>query len=611
VDLLRDNCRCVSFILLKVPRADYYPGVQKSLPRFLAAAFCLIAILLGASQAWIYRDTISSVDAVSYLDVADAYRHGRWSEAVNGYWNPLYSWILAIVLGVARPSPEMQYQVVKLVDWTIYLLCLFSFTWFLGQLRSAYHGWVDAEGHTMHIPDWVWVVAGYTLFIWSSLKWITLSSNTPDMAGAALCYAAWGLLIRVRRRELPHRYREDVLLGLVLALTYFARTPMFVVGAFIVLWCGNLRSSSLTHLRGALATAAIFLVLTAPYIEWISRARGHLTIGDNGWLNHAWLANPGRYVIPDTNWQGGPDQYGTPIHPTRLIWTSPFAYEFAAPIGGTFPPWTDPSYWYQGLTYHFDRTAEWTSLTDNVVFFLELLGPWLLLFFGLALTVRADLRKTVRGIRRAAPYWVPAAVGLGLYLLANDLLIQSLPTQPPERYVGTFAVLFCLTFFAGIRLSNLEPTGIGEKAAGVLLLTASLGAISALALQEVDALSKPHPTPPWRISAAIRHAGVVPDMRVAIVGNKALHEPWARLDQVHVVAQVEDDRGFWAKHPKPQEALVGKLAQTGADVIVASRMTASAGPNWIAIEDTGYAVRFLGADHENVAQSVESLAQPR
>src|SRR4029453_14214503 len=214
VYLLRNNDHYSYWVGLNSCARGYHPGAQKRLVRFLAAAFCLLAILLGAAQTWTHRDTISSVDAVSYLDVADAYRQGRWNEAVNGYWNPLYSWILAIVLRVAQPSPEKQYEVVKLVDYAIYLLCLFSFTWFLGQLRRAYHRCVDAEGHTMHIPDWVWVVAGYTLFIWSSLKWITLSSNTPDMAGAALCYAAWGLLIRARRRELPHRYRKDVLLVL-------------------------------------------------------------------------------------------------------------------------------------------------------------------------------------------------------------------------------------------------------------------------------------------------------------------------------------------------------------------------------------------------------------
>ncbi len=463
----------------------------------------------------------------------------------------------------------------------------------------------------MHIPDWVWVVAGYTLFIWSSLKWITLSSNTPDMAGAALCYAAWGLLIRVRRRELPHRYREDVLLGLVLALAYFARTPMFVVGAFIVLWCGNLRSSSLAHLRGALATAAIFLVLTAPYIEWISRARGHLTIGDNGWLNHAWLANPGRYVIPDTNWQGGPDQYGTPVHPTRLIWASPMAFEFAAPIGGTFPPWTDPSYWYQGLTYHFDRTAEWASLKDNVAFFLEFLGPWLLLFFGLALTAPADLRKTLRGIARAAPYWMPAALGLGLYLLANDLLIQNLPTQPPERYVGNLCCSVLPVALRGHTPEESRTDGNWRKGCGNPALDGQSWRGFSTHAPRGERAPQSSPDASLENRRGDTRAGVVPNMRVAIVGNKARHEPWARLGRVHVVAQVEDDRGFWAKAPKPQEALVGKLAQTGADAIVASRMTSPAGPNWIAIEDTGYAVRLLRDDHQNVAKSVEPLTQPR
>src|SRR4029453_19626930 len=99
-----------------------------------------------------------------------------------------------------------------------------------------------------------------------------------------------------------------------------------------------------------------------PYNRWVPPPPGHLTIGDNGWLNHAWVANPGRYVIPDTNWQGGPDQYGTPIYPTRLIWASPMAFEFAAPIGGTFSPWTDPSFLFQGLALHFHKTGGWGVL---------------------------------------------------------------------------------------------------------------------------------------------------------------------------------------------------------------------------------------------------------
>jgi hypothetical protein len=414
----------------------------------------------------------------------------------------------------------------------------------------------------------------------------------------------------VRRCEPRHRYRDDVLLGVVLALAYFARTPMFVVGAYIVLWCGNLGASSPAGRRGALVTAAIFLSVTAPYIEWISQARGHLTIGDNGWLNHAWLANPGRYVIPDTNWQGGPAGYGVPIHPTRLIWESPPTFEFTTPIGGTFPPWTDPSYWYQGLTYHFDWAAEWTSFKDNLVFFFRLFGTGLVVFLGLALMV-ADLRRTLFGMVRSAPYWTPAALGLGLYLFANDLLIQNLPTQPPQRYVGTFAVLFCLSLCSGLRRRNFNPSAAVRWTAVVLLLTASVGMISVIAREQVKVLQEPRSRPPLKVAAAIRRAGVVSSMRVAVVGNKALHEPWARLDRVHVVAQVIDDRGFWAKAPGPREALVEALARTGAQAIVATHVPATVGPEWTPTSASGYAVRILVDADPDFGHSVTPTIPPR
>lgn len=37
-------------------------------------------------------------DGISYLDIADAYLVGDLSNVVNGYWCPLYSWLLAVAL---------------------------------------------------------------------------------------------------------------------------------------------------------------------------------------------------------------------------------------------------------------------------------------------------------------------------------------------------------------------------------------------------------------------------------------------------------------------------------------------------------------------------------
>ena len=42
-------------------------------------------------------------DGVSYLDVVDKYLQQDWAWAINIYWSPLYSWLLAGALYLIRP----------------------------------------------------------------------------------------------------------------------------------------------------------------------------------------------------------------------------------------------------------------------------------------------------------------------------------------------------------------------------------------------------------------------------------------------------------------------------------------------------------------------------
>lgn len=39
-------------------------------------------------------------DGVSYLSIAQKYVHGDFADAINGYWGPLYSWLLTPLLAV-------------------------------------------------------------------------------------------------------------------------------------------------------------------------------------------------------------------------------------------------------------------------------------------------------------------------------------------------------------------------------------------------------------------------------------------------------------------------------------------------------------------------------
>jgi hypothetical protein len=215
--------------------------------RRLKIFFWFVAVVLGALHAWVPRHDAVIGDAISYLDIADAYLRGDWSKAINAYWSPFYSWLLALALLVLKPSPYWEPSAVQLVNFGIYLGALGCFHFFLLQL-IRYHqenlaGVAIDEGVTL--PESAWLVLGYTLFIWSSLNLITIWRVTPDMLVAALVYLASGLLLRVRLGSSGRL--TFILLGVVLGVGYLAKAAMFPLG-FVFLGVslfsfGNLRNS--------------------------------------------------------------------------------------------------------------------------------------------------------------------------------------------------------------------------------------------------------------------------------------------------------------------------------------------------------------------------------
>ena len=80
---------------------------QKRLRRF----FWILAIGLAILESWVMRFYMSP-DGLSYLDVGDAYFRIPLADAVNGYWSPLYSWVLGLAFRLVRPAPQYEAWVV-------------------------------------------------------------------------------------------------------------------------------------------------------------------------------------------------------------------------------------------------------------------------------------------------------------------------------------------------------------------------------------------------------------------------------------------------------------------------------------------------------------------
>ena len=80
------------------------------LRRFIIG-FSVIAILLGAAQAWSSRFSMNT-DGVQYLDNASAYLSGDFHRALNSQWSPLYPWMIGAWFATARPSPYLEFPLV-------------------------------------------------------------------------------------------------------------------------------------------------------------------------------------------------------------------------------------------------------------------------------------------------------------------------------------------------------------------------------------------------------------------------------------------------------------------------------------------------------------------
>src|SRR5262245_31889130 len=111
--------------------AQLNDGPNASNHKLMRVTCWVVALVLGAAQAWVTRFTMNP-DGVSYLDIGDAYWRGDWHNAINAYWSPLYSWILGLLLKALRPSSYWEYPLVHLVNFLIYVAALACFEFFLG-----------------------------------------------------------------------------------------------------------------------------------------------------------------------------------------------------------------------------------------------------------------------------------------------------------------------------------------------------------------------------------------------------------------------------------------------------------------------------------------------
>lgn len=553
--------------------------------------FRVVAVLLGLLQAWAARNNFDN-NGVPYLDIGDAYFRGDWNSAINSYWSPLYSWLLGFTIFILKPSAYWETSCLYLVNFLIYLFALACFEFFLNKL-IRYHQIISAKSSTngdyIALPDWGLIIIGYSLFLFSSLKMITLRFQSPDMCVAAFVYLISGIILYIYTGV--NKWFIYFLLGLALGFGYLAKAAMFPL-TFVFL---GITLFSIQPFQRSISKILIvliaFLLVSAPFIIAISKSKEHLTFGEVWKLQYAACVNG----LPDENWDEVQSlKNGIPLHPVRKIFSKPTINEFGTPFTEvTYPLEHDPYYWFEGVNFHFDLKQQIKTFLINArLYYLIFLNYQAELILACLILFCMGQRGwfLFKDISKYLIIIIPAIAAMFMYSL---LVVQ-------ERYLGAFFLLLWMGLFSAARLHNSQESKRFISCIMLAVLTVLMVRISATATRSIhkityDLMNGEEAHLGWQIASGLKQLGIQPKDKVALIADP-YGNYWARLAKVKVVADIAegDEHEFWAVNPNVKSKVINAFAKTGAKVIVTNGIpTYASTTGWQMIRNTDRYVYFL------------------
>lgn len=531
--------------------------------RHLEAVLTAIAILLGALHAWAGRHAMNP-DGISYLDMGDAFLRGDLGMAINAYWSPLYALLIGIANYVIKPSLYGEFAVVHLVNFFIFVGALLGFRFFLHSVIAfleRYRNDDEKEGVT-RLSLRALIAIGYSLFLVVSLNFITLANVSPDLLVAAFLFIIGGILLSLNGSHKNSSVRIFIILGGALGFGYLAKTFMFPF-AFVILLVVALcpQKNFWRHAGRVAAACAVFFLLSAPWILAISRAKGKLTFGESGELTYAWHVNGVRL---HTHWQGEEGVFGMPIHPSRIIYAQPPVYEFNGPVRGTYPPWYDPSYWYEGTQSPFNMSNQFSALRRNARLLYETLVTfqvWSVAIGFAIMTLLWHRALRLREVVRMGILFLPAAAGTGAYLF---VLIQ-------PRYIAAFCIFFFLGWASLIRLPRDDES---KRVTYVITTVVMIALIFSLAISTGAKFARLRLDTHEHAQTAeeLTRKGIRAGDPIAIIGWQfnGASAYWARLARLRIIAESVPfgGRDFWVMESAVKMEMLEAFRNAGAKAVV-------------------------------------------
>lgn len=544
----------------------------------------LFSISLASLYTW-HSKHLMSADGMSYTDMAHEALKGNISELINPIWSPLYPLLISIVLTLTNSTNYWEFSIIHFLNLLIFLFCLVSFDFFLSQAIKAVEKTQDSN--YVSIPRWALIVIGYSIFSYESINVITLWIPTPDLLVSGLVYILYGFLLKQAFEK--QNFFLAIGFGFILGLSYYAKAAMFPIGFIFITSLFFYSLNKKFIIQNVLTSFIVFLLISFPLIYFQSKNQHYLTFGESSKLNYAWYINDVPLFV---HWQGEGKNKGTPIHPTRKINTFPPVYEFEKPIKGTYSPWYNPFYWYEGANTRFNFFRQIAVICSSIqtyceIFFKETSS----IVFGIILLFCLSNRnkEILRDLAKNKIIFFPAIFSLVMFSLIH---IEA-------RYIGGFLTAIFIGLLVSIKYNNTEEN---KKTVGVLsfciFLFFTLINVT-LVYKDINSLIKKAPKhTEWIISETLKINGLNEGDKVGVIGYEMPYLPyWAQVGKYKIVCEIlkKDAPDFYfIKDEKEIERILKLFKSHGVKVIVADKFPKTFSKyKWKKIEKTDTYFLFL------------------
>lgn len=265
------------------------------------AIYFIIGLLLIENYQYIINS-----DGISYINIAQKYLSGNYSEAINGYWGPLFSWLLTPFL-LFGSTPLHALYASKLLSLFIGFFTIIGFKLLIERFKMK---------RVIKVPILISLIPIVLYFAFNLIS--------PDLLITCILIYYFYFIFDPRYDS---QLYNGFLCGFIGGLAYLSKSyalpfilAHFVLFNLIYYYKSISRRKKRKILKNLFFGLTVFLIISGLWIGLISNKYGEITIGTTGVYNHNLV---------------GPESSGHPMNYQGLI---------KPPYDTSISIWEDPSH---------------------------------------------------------------------------------------------------------------------------------------------------------------------------------------------------------------------------------------------------------------------------